>query len=191
MATTLPPGGCSHQRDGGLEHPHATMTSMQKWCDRLNPSVTPAYEWPRVARKRVDQLKRKPDRYSAFRPKWTGSFSAVVSMKAVAIECDPSRTSIPRIEGYPSWSASTRCGPVTREPPPPFSSMNSTPAYFGVVSARSLAAGRLGSFRKNVSAGSHRLGFGGFRRRTPGPPPFNPSTYCDSCLTSGISSYVR
>ena len=32
---------------------------------------------------------------------------------------------------------------------------------------------RLGWFRKNVAAGSQRFGFAGFRRRTPGPPPFS------------------
>jgi hypothetical protein len=51
--------------------------------------------------------------------------------------------------------------------------MNSTPAYFGVVSAGSLAAKRLGSFCKKVAAGSQRFGFAGFPRRTPGPPPFS------------------
>jgi hypothetical protein len=40
-------------------------------------------------------------------------------------------------------------------------------------SAASLTAGKLGSFRKNIAGGSHRFCFGGFRRRTPGPPPFS------------------
>jgi hypothetical protein len=28
-------------------------------------------------------------------------------------------------------------------------------------------------FAKNIAAGSHRFGFGDFRSRTPGPPPFS------------------
>ena len=32
---------------------------------------------------------------------------------------------------------------------------------------------KLDSFRKNVATCSQRFGFGGFRRRTPGPPPFS------------------
>jgi hypothetical protein len=31
----------------------------------------------------------------------------------------------------------------------------------------------MGSFRKNIAAGSHRFGFGDFRSHTPGPPPFS------------------
>ena len=36
----------------------------------------------------------------------------------------------------------------------------------------SVSPGKLGSFRKNRGAGSHRFYLGGFRRRTPGPSPF-------------------
>ena len=67
-----------------------------------------------------------------------------------------------------------RPGFFSRTPePPPFSSMNSTPAELqgGSKRAASLTAENLGSFRKDV-AGSHRFCFAGFRRRTPGPPPF-------------------
>jgi hypothetical protein len=55
----------------------------------------------------------------------------------------------------------------------PFLSMNST-LELQVGSQRGLRSReKLGSFRKNVAAGSYRFCFAGFRRRTPGPPPFS------------------
>jgi hypothetical protein len=37
----------------------------------------------------------------------------------------------------------------------------------------SVSPGKLGSFRKKPRRRSHRFYLGGFRRRTPGPPPFS------------------
>ena len=68
---------------------------------------------------------------------------------------------------------------------PPFFSMNSAPAEFDVAfSAVSLTAETIGFVlqKRSPLASSHRLGFAGFRRRTPGPPPFSSinSTPADS-----------
>ena len=56
----------------------------------------------------------------------------------------------------------------------PFSLMNSTPGNSKGDSKR-LRSGLENwvRFAKNGGAGSHRFCFGGFRRRTPGPPPFS------------------
>jgi hypothetical protein len=51
------------------------------------------------------------------------------------------------------------------------------------LSAASMAAKKWVRFAKNSAAGSHRFCFGGFRRRTPGPPPFssmNSTPICSS-----------
>ena len=79
-------------------------------------------------------------------------------------------------------AAAFLASPPEIERPPPFVVIGE-PDAGGALSAASFAAESIGFVLQKNAAGSHRFCFGGFRRRTPGPPPFSSM---NSTVTRGI-----